>query len=643
MNDSMLVRSGLAFQLALMGGFALLLTLFGYQSAYFGDELFPFFVAKTSSSLPEAFFRINEYKPRFIFNGIWALLTWWQAPRYVAAILNFLGMWSAASLVFILGRRYLAASVPVAMAAAACVLISRFGMVLYHDYLSGIIGTWGLALFLGTVSCLCGLVFAQRISVAGCAVYVGMGVLTIFVYETYVAGLFVLGSAGVLLALFDRSRPARERRLLALAGVLVWTVPLSMFVLATKWLSTFSVMTGTAGQTVSVGMGNIRTFLHFLSNVLLGTNYGLEWFTGYFNAATREGRLAGYGFAVVLAFLWISTLIRSRAAWRPRSLFISIVLLGMIVATVAISSLPGAEKADGRWMFPVSAFAALFVLSIPASLLRNMLLISLLGVSAFHLSMRSYDGIYNVKASHAAGKLAAAMHGAAPLGKRGLVLGIADGDLEWVLGGNALQGNDVTNGDVFCWINLKTLPCLDPRSALNRASLDAYDFALAYADGVRAPTRLYVVPGSVLPLLVHPTLDMIDGSRALGGTDNGWNGWAWQGAAPAAETDVEISGGRVGTLRVPVADIEGAVIAYEAYSTGEAGPAGMRLQVNWLDEKSDLVAAQIKVVAPEQAPRLFTMLLDPPAGSASAEIYVTAHDGSSGPFSVPYVGVVRPR
>lgn len=642
MNGSILSRSGFSFQLALLGAFALLLTLFGYQSAYFGDELFPFFVAKTSASFSEVFFRINEYKPRFVFNGIWTLLTWWQAPRYVAACLNFIGMWSAASLVYILGRRYLDASMPMAMTAAACVLISRFGMVLYHDYLSGIIGTWGLALFLVTTVHLCRLVTGPRISVAGCLGYIALGAVTIFVYETYVAGLLVLGLAGITLALFDRTRTARERRLLAITGLLIWALPLFMFVLATQWFSTFSVMTGTAGQTVAVGAGTVRTFLNFSANVLLGTNYGLEWFTGYFNAAAREGRLVGYGFATVLAVLWTLVLVRSRGEWQRRSLFISAIFMAMIAATIAISSLPGPQKADGRWMFPVSAFVALFVLSIPASFVRNLLLVSLLGVSAFHLSVRSYEGIYNVKASQSAARLAEAMYAAVPLGKRGLVLGITDGDMEWILGGNALQGNDVTSGDVYCWINLRTLPCLDPRSALNRASLENYDFALAYADGVRAPTRLYAVPRSALPLLVQPTVAMANDSHVLGGTEQGWNNWSWQGAPPSPGADVEISGNRVGTFRMAVSEMEGRVIAYEAYSGTAPGRASMRLQVNWLDGKSALVDAQIKVVTPEQAPRLFTMLLDPPPGSVFADVYVTAHDSSAGAFSVPYVGIVRP-
>lgn len=613
-----------------LGMGVLVFGLLAYQPGYFGDELFPFFVAKTSRSVGEVFLRINDYKPRLIFNAIWTALAWERAPRYVAAVITWVSVFWAAWAAHAVARRILGASPLMALGVGAAVVISRFGTVFYYDYLSGIIGGMGLAMFLSTLLVMAPVLRGGELRTRRAMAFVAMSIATLFVYEVYIAPLFVLGVAVAIIGITDRKRSFAERVRLQASGIAVWLLPLILFVVATHFLSTRSVMTGTAGKPVTLGLGAIKAFGQFFANTFLGTNIGLPWFTGFYNAGSFAGLVVGIVFASVLFVLWIGALFASRGRVGRRDVLVSLTVFCMALSMIAIASLPGPSLSDARWMFPLSALLAFVILSLPSSLPRNLLLCGMLGVSVFHLVKQTNSGIYNVEASRLSGKITRALTSLRPMGADGILLGLQQGQVEWILGGDALQGNDVTSGAVYCWINLSPSPCLDPQSALRRRPLADYDFAVAFAGGVADPDAFYIIPHSAVRLLAKPSVDDLAGARDLGGTLVGWKDWIWRGPQQPDHEDRRITTEAFATTVLPAHDLAGRVIAYEAYADTAGEGRTMRLQVNWLGRRDKLVRAQIKLVELTTAPQVFTMLLDRPKGAKTAEVYATMHDEGAG-------------
>ncbi len=608
-----------------------------FQPAFFGDELFPYFIARTSGDLAEIYLRINQYKPRLLFNGLWAFGVWAEAPRSAFGVFNAFAMAWAGIASFAIARFILKSSIITSSIVGMCVVVSRFGMVFYYDYLSGTIGTLGLALFLTTAYLVAREVERPHMRPGVAVAAVTLSVATVLTYETYIAGVFVLGVGAMSIAFYRRRATDRLWVIGAATGLAIWLVPLLCFLIATKWMSALSVMTGTAGESVSLGLGTLHAFIQFASNVFLGTNFGHEWFVGALHAERRLGMWAGYTFAVVQAALWGWALLSAVGRWNRRQGVAGLLLLGTALATIAISSLPGIDRADARWMFPLSAFVALLVATIPNSVAQKFLLVSILVVNFFHLFLNNAEGVYNVRASKISGEIAGALRNAVPLAERGVVLGVPDNELEWVLGGNALQGNNVRSGENYCWINLRNAPCVDPRSALENRPPEDYGFALLHTQAGSPP---YMIQGSILQVLLRPQPEMLAQARTLGGGDVGWQDWLWSEGAAPQEQDVSVSGPTYATLTLPVAELRRAVLGYVVSGSPDR-QATMRLQVNWLRADRSFMAPQIEVARPRSL-EAFAMLLLPPPEAAFGEIYVTLHDTGPGNVVFHRVALIAP-
>ncbi|NWF34646.1 hypothetical protein HH110_16515 [Stenotrophomonas sp. SAM-B] len=615
------------------------LSFITYQPGFFGDELFPYYVGMDSNSLLETFLRINQYKARLLFNGIWSLGVWWEVPRSAFAVLNAAAMsWAGVATLYI-ARNRLHASVTTSFVAALCAVLSRFGIVFYFDYLSGTIATLGLALFLTTILLIASEIGRAAFRWGRAAMIICLAVATVLTYETYIAGLFALGlCASVIAIIRHHVNRAAPWGTLAVTGVLIWAVPLLCFVLATQWMSTLSVMTGTAGQSVSVNIGTLHTFAQFFSNVFLGTNFGLDWFVGKMSANNAAGQRIGYVCAAMFSTLWGLSLLNAAKRWNTHQSCAALTLFTIALATIAISSLPGLDRADARWMFPLSAICVLLALCIPRSRSRDSLLLAMLAINLVHLITDNASGIYNVRASQTSGVLARAMQAVTPVSERGIVTGIPDNELEWILGGDALQGNDVRVGDVYCWINLGGPPCIDPRSALEIRDRDDYDFALAYTnDGNKG--HVFLVPGEILSNTLEPNSNFFHGARTLGGARAGWSQWHWVGGQQPQDTDAVIENSQMhATLTIPADELRGNVIGYMA-SAIPGQEATMRLQVNWLRADRSLIAPQIEVVRPKEPMATYTMILLPPSDAQFGEIYVTLHDPRSGAVLIHQVAL----
>ncbi len=566
---------------------------------------------------------------------------WWEVPRHFFGILNALAMAWAATAALYLARNLLGASVATATAAALCVVASRFGMVFYYDYLSGTVGTIGLALFLTTTIALANELEKPNFRRSRALLVITLAIATVLTYETYIAGLFALGMGTVALAFVRRkSRNWSQSSRLALTGLAIWVLPLGIFVLATELVSTLSVMTGTAGRPVAIDLGTAQAFLQFSANVFLGTNFGHDWFVGTLSANSTWGARIGYVAATVFSALWGASFLSAAGRWSPRQIFAALTLLIIAIATIAISALPGLDRADARWMFPLSAVLPALILCFPNSLARNCLLLAVLGLNCIHLFAGNAAGVYNVRASQASGVLARAMQSVTPVAQRGIVTGMPDNELEWILGGDALQGNDVRKGDVYCWINLGGPPCIDPRSALEIEGGSRHDFSLAYApdgDGGKA----FLVSDQLLENILHPNIGLFENALTIGGDAKAWKDWNWSGMAAPTAPDATISdAGSHGTITLPVIELRGKLLGYLASSVSD-NQASIRLQVNWLRADRSLISPQIEVVKPPKSPAPYTMLLIPPEDAVYGEVYATLHDSQSGAVRIHEIVLIN--
>ena len=79
---------------------------------------------------------------------------------------------------------------------------------------------------------------------------------------------------------------------------------------------------------------------------------------------------------------------------------------------------------------------------------------------------------------------------------------------------------------------------------------------------------------------------------------------------------------------LPVSDLVGKVLVYRARASGDA-TVPMRLQVNWTDASDQLISAPIQVVEVKGDWKNYAMLLTPPNGAVTGNVYATLHDGAA--------------
>jgi len=222
------------------------------------------------------------------------------------------------------------------------------------------------------------------------------------------------------------------------------------------------------------------------------------------------------------------------------------------------------------------------------------------------------------------------MHSVTPVAQRGIVTGMPDNELEWILGGDALQGNDVRKGDVYCWINLGGPPCIDPRTALEIEGGTQHDFSLAYATDDDGAGKAFLVSDHLLKNILHPNPEMFEDAYIIGGGSQSWKDWHWSGMASPSTTYAAINDTNGhGTITLPAIKLRGKLLGYLA-STASQHQASIRLQVNWLRSDRSLISPQIEVVKPKGEPTPYAMLLIPPEDAVYGEVYATLHDSKSG-------------
>jgi hypothetical protein len=445
-----------------------------YHPYFFGDELiFPQLASKHNFAFWPMFREINAYKPRLVYNGIAVLLAKWQEQRWVTAALQVgCTVWINALLYGVV--RYLfGGSRALAWLLIATVLTSRYGIVFYYDYFSGLLDLLATALLLSALLA-AWLAWREPFEWRYAAAGLAAAVLCIFVHERYVAGLL---AAGCAIATAEWVGSSAKRRIPVLAWALsLGVVPLVLFWMANTAFGSISMLTGTAGREVSYGWDTLRIALAYGYNVFLGGNYGHSWYWGGYNHLHPDGEILGWGTTAFTVAMTVVIVLRKGFAWRNR--WLAAGLVGVAAAMIVVASLPGWDFLQARWMFPVGILVSMVWIIIAESAWRQVVIAVILATNLAYLLLSSHDSMAQVSASRSASSLAGSLLGVVPIGRSGIVVGL-DSD-SWTIGGCCLIPMGPRQGDTFTKVNLKSAVHIDPFVPGFPIDPAHYDFGLAF-------------------------------------------------------------------------------------------------------------------------------------------------------------------
>ena len=625
-------RSGAG--LAMMVAIVALLALPAHHPYYFGDELISFVSAADHGGWAGVYEVLNNYKPRLVYNAIWAWIAGSGLPRWVPMGIVVLSLAAAATLCRRIAVLNLGCPAAAGWLVAAVVVTSRFGTVAFFDYISGTIEMVSLALFLLNVSLV--LDRMQRRTDPN-ALRTTLALLSamalVFVHERYAAALVPVGAALCLQGWLA----APKRRDDLLLGLSIAVVPAIAFISATKWLSVMSLATGTAAESVRPSMDLVEAWWTYLANVFIGSNFGNSWLVGSLHWGDAQWGAALAAVSVGLALAWCVPLfikpLRAQGRLLEAALF-----LGAALALAAVASLPGIDRQEGRWMIPVLACAGLLACAWARSWLRFALLGLLLACNGLYFWSGSGQVIYNIMASNLAEELADSLDSLVP-GRRGVVLNVPKQDYGWPIAGNTFAGNAGTSGEMFCALNIASHACIDPPFEVNLRNHRQYDFGLYFIreEGGRREYRILSqqqVTALVEPNGISPSdLEMI-------GHGDAWASWRWNTPPPAGDGGIVVAPGATGTIDIPARNLAGRLLVYRARAVDPAGTVSMRLQVNWADATGGYMDGDLIVADVGATFGNYVMFVSPPAGAATGQVYATLHDGATGAVVLESIGIL---
>ncbi len=594
-----------------------------YHPYFFGDELSPLRDATRADGFVDALLLISHYKPRLVFNAIWA---WggesgWGRGGFAAV--NAVAMAWICSMSAWLAARYGAATRLQAWLLVGCIVASRFSAMLYFDYVSGIIETLSLALLLTT--CAFALSALRSRSIPGWCACLVLATLTVLVHERYMAGTTALACAlFAYVSIFARDHWAWPTCIgLALLAV----VPPAVFLGLIEAMGSLPASTGTSGTAVNIDAGTLLVFARYLANVFFGLNFGDEWFVGRLNMGSADGfRLSlAYGMAFLLAWAgFASTLRRDR-----RAILAVVGVLTVIGGLLVMASLPGAGRQEARWIYPVGVLVVLMVFATRSAPVRITLLSLTLSLSLVHWTTGALSTTSNVYESRTARNLATGVNNAIPAGRDAVLMGMGEGlAAVWSVGEYAGVAE-------FARRNFR-IP-LSLRIHEGNASLEGVDMGLMRSgvdtDGAALFSPVY---GRDLRMLLDPSL--IDAERQrgfdqrlLGGAGH-WGGWTWSQAPTDGNAAIELpaDGGVSGFMQLPAAALDARELVYRARLVDPAKPSKMRLQINWMAADGGFIEASIIVVDVTAETRDFAMQVVPPPAADAGLVYVNLHESQEG-------------
>jgi hypothetical protein len=613
------IFSALAFQLT-------------YHPYFFGDELFANQLAISSDYSFSAIFQgMNAYKPRLLFNAIEALLAKSQASRLTHCVIVIVCMAWINMVLYYFVRFLFDGSRLLALLVVAVVLTSRYGMMLYFDYVSGMIELLSTALLLSVILLVC-LGWRGEFNRWYALITGFVAILCIFSHERYVAALFAVGMS-IVFAEWKGAFPRRRISVLFF-GLALPCVPLALFLIANATFGSAPIVTGTAGQQVNVGGDTLWSALTYVYNVFLGGNYGHEWFWGHYNYLHPVGRILGLSTVAFTLILTISASLKNEIAWNNSR--IGAGFMAVIIALIAIASLAGSTRQEARFMVPVGIFVAMFWVVMLKNVWRHIAIALILMTNVTYLMLDSYDSIANVYSSRAASSMASSLLGVEQSGRNAIIVGNSDD--AWTFGGSSLSDLKLRQGAAFSRVNFRSEIQIDPFVGGRTLDAKIYDYGLAF-DGF-GPHRIaryrLVSVDTALILAGVESVDKLPINSVLGSGDS-WLHWQWSAPPDYVEGAVKLVPGMKGLLAWPVSKLDGRWLVYRARNK-EGTNVPMRLQVNWHAKQDNrFLSTMIQVVYPDKEWRSYAALLKAPLNSEIGYVYANLQDGNQGEIELKVI------
>jgi hypothetical protein len=600
-----------------------------YHPYFFGDELpLQKMGYKHDFAWLPVFQEMNSYKPRLVFNALVAALVHWQAPRLVYAAVAASAMVWINLLLFYIVAGLLRGGRGLAWLAVFALLSSRYGAMLYYDYLSGIVELFACALLLTTLIAVWRSIVKGFPAVEG-SIAVLAGIATVFVHERFAVAILAASMAALIAGLM---RPGSRRRLvLAVSIVCLGYLPLLLFLWANAVLGKHAITMGTNGREVSLGRDACWCMATYCYNVFLGGNHGLTGWWGTLNDSDPLGKWLGWA-SVGITVLLLLLALRKRIP-RNRLCLIAALLL-IAFALIAVAGLVGSARQEARFMFPVGMIVIIiWLLAFEKPIWRALAMAWIIALNMIYILSGSNEAIANIQASRDARSLASSLQILVPEGGDGIIVGNED-ENKWGISGGAAIDMGPRPGETFSRVNLESDLRIDPFPYYPAFHADydpaTYTFGLVFVG--RGPNGLAdynLVPANTA-LAIAGLIDPheLPTVRVLG-NEKTWSSWHWKDLKTAASGNPLLVPGTEGTLEVLAKTLRYHALEYRM--RGEGKPAA-RLQVNWHASGvgAPFISCQIIVVHPDKEWKSYFLPLNPPPEAELGEIYATLHDDSKG-------------
>jgi hypothetical protein len=603
-----------------------------FHPYFFGDELIAYELAAHNDSFFAIFHELNTNKPRLVFNGIEALLAKLQVTRMTHVVLVATCMAWINVLILSVARYQFNASRLLAWLLILGVLSSRYGVMLYFDYQSGLIETLSSALLLSTML-LAWLAYRHKFNAWYAAGALATAIITGFVHERYMVGALAIG--GVITLTEHLGKAAMRRKTVVGWALSLGLVPLLLYWFAIKVVGALPITTVGGAQRVSLGIDTVWTALTYSYNVLLGGNYGPEWFWGHYAYSHPAGKFMGWVTAFCTSLMIAVIVVRKGIAEHGRWLVLGFGTV--VIAFIAIASLAGTVRQEARFMFPAGIVVLITWFLILKNPWRYVAIASILATNMMYFLLNSHDSMMYIYSSRAANSLASSLLAVHSSGMHGIVVGNRD-DL-WTIGGGSQWGRGHRKGELFSTINLGSAVHIDPFVEGETIDQDFYDFGLVF-DGFgphRTATYRRVSIDTALRMVGALDLDNIPVKLSLGSKDS-WANWQWRSPPEFVDGALKLAAGVEGWLAVPAQDLNEAWLVFQARAQDKL-ETPMRLQVNWHAKDNRFLSTTIRVVYPTEILNSYSTMLIAPAEAEIGYVYATLHGDVNGIVEVQEVTI----
>lgn len=604
-NNRLLIMDYLVITLVLY--FVMYIT---YQPYFFGDELHPFENTLISGgSIFKNWLISNEYKPRLLFNIIWSFLSEINANRYAFAFIEFISLLAISILVHTLMTVYLKLNRITTYMILFSIIFSRYGIMLYYDYISGIIG------ILSTAFLMLSIFFIYLILTKGFNNFFAIlaylfAMMAAFTYETTIIPLAMLGMYILFVKLFF----VKEKNIKYFIFWSLYTfTPILFFFFSTILFSNHSVLMGTAGQKVGIGIDTLWTFLTYIYNIL-GGNYGHDWFWGIYNYQHPIGKYIGY-FTFITTLL-IVTLAFYKKAFHSEKNVLAIGLVIAILSILAVSSLPGSLRQEARWLYPSGILILVLYAVYFKGCFRTALLLMVLATNIFYFLSNSYYSICNVVASKSAKSLAYSIeHLKVTEDMNCAIVGFSDNN--WIIGKDS----------IFSMINFNSNYNIKYVDEKSNGNLNEFNCFLKF-DGfdARYAAKYKLISKDIL--LLETGRKKISDLETDIKISELKNFDKFKGYIQKVNHGIVLKPQKDAFIELSSNVLKDKMLVYKAYSVDNNVKVPMRLQINWMNHEKKFISAQIKVVDVNNSLSDFGIIVSPPKNAKFGYVYTTLHDGA---------------